>query len=159
MSGYQGRYLPGDLVLEGLSSHVPAQIVHDEAAHAPALATLRAGDVGREHHVGQVVEAGVRLRRFRVRDVENGPQVVPLLQNLPARSCPSSACRTATTSLTVALRRCSSTASGRGSTLSSGSRWPTGISRGREVPWRSSLGAKARRRPRSPSPGCSHTPR
>ena len=69
-------------MLLGLPCYIPTQFVNDEAAHAPALATQRAGDVGREHHVGQVVEAGVRLRRFRMRDVEDRPQVRPLRQNL-----------------------------------------------------------------------------
>ena len=45
MSGHQGHPLPDDLVLEGLALHAPAQFVDDEAAHAPALATLRVGDV------------------------------------------------------------------------------------------------------------------
>ena len=47
MLGHQGRPLPGDLVLQWLSRHVPAQLVNDEVAHAPALVTLRPGDVGR----------------------------------------------------------------------------------------------------------------
>jgi hypothetical protein len=38
--------------------------------------------VGREHHVGQVVEARAWLRRFRMRDVDDRPQVRPLRQNL-----------------------------------------------------------------------------
>ncbi len=45
MSGHQGHPLPDDLVLEGLALHAPAQFVDDGAAHAPALATLRVGDV------------------------------------------------------------------------------------------------------------------
>src|SRR5919106_6327549 len=41
LSGHQGRPLPGDLVLEGHSRNVSAQLINDKAAHAPALATLR----------------------------------------------------------------------------------------------------------------------
>ncbi len=46
MLGHQGRPLPGDLVLQWPSRHVPAQFVNEEAAHAAALFTLRPGDVG-----------------------------------------------------------------------------------------------------------------